>query len=147
MTSNIKKQLSAFLDHPSRSKKRVITCSADIFSEYQTEIESMDRECFIVAGLTSKNEIVGETIVSIGSTDSCPVEPREVFRALVSWARVTRAIVLHNHPSGDCTPSHCDVVLTKRLVDCGKLLGIEVLDHIVIGKAQYASLRDLGFIS
>lgn len=146
MTSNIKKQLSAFLASPARSKKRVITCSADIFSEYQTEIESMDRECFIVAGLTSKNEIVGETIISIGSTDSCPVEPREIFRALVSWPRVTRAIVLHNHPSGDCTPSSDDGMLTKRLAECGKLLGIELLDHIIIGKASFASFRDLGLL-
>lgn len=144
--SNIKKQLASFLGHPSRSKKRIITCSADIFSEYQTEIESMDRECFIVAGLTSKNEIIGETIVSIGSTDSCPVEPREVFRALVGWARVTRAIVLHNHPSGDCAPSNMDGILTKRLVECGKLLGIELLDHIIIGKASFASFRDLGLL-
>lgn len=146
MKSNIKKQLLAFLAHPARSKKRVVTCSQDIFGEYRIELESMDREVFIVAGLTSKNEIVGETIVSVGSTDSCPVEAREVFRALVSWPRVTRAIVLHNHPSGDCTPSTCDVALTKRLAQCGEMLGIQLLDHIIIGKGSYSSLRDLGVL-
>jgi DNA repair protein RadC len=146
MTSNIKKQLSAFLASPARSKKRIITCSQDVFSAYLDELELMDREVFIVAGLTSKNEIISETIISIGSTDSCPVEPREVFRALVGWARVTRAIVLHNHPSGDCTPSSTDGMLTKRLAECGKLLGIELLDHIIIGKASFASFRDLGLL-
>lgn len=146
MTSNIKKQLSAFLASPARSKKRIVSSSLDVFSAYKDEIESMDREVFIVAGLNAKNEVVGETIISIGSTDGCQVEPREVFRALVSWPRVTRAIVLHNHPSGDCTPSSADGMLTKRLAECGKLLGIELLDHIIIGKASFASFRDLGLL-
>ena len=144
--ANVKKQLLAIAQNPKRIAKHM-TCSRDIFSEYESELANVDREVFIVAGLTAKNEIIAETVISLGSSDSCYVEPREVFRALVSMPRVTRAIVVHNHPSGDCTPSPSDVALTKRLAQCGELLGIQLLDHIITGKpGVYVSLRDLGII-
>jgi DNA repair protein RadC len=144
--ANIKKQLSMLSQKAGRRSKNM-TCSRDIFCEYETELATMDREVFIVAGLTAKNEIIAETVISVGASDSCLVNPREVFRALVSAPRVTRAIVLHNHPSGDCTPSPDDVALTKRLVQCGEILGIPLLDHIITGAiGSYVSLRDLGLI-
>ena len=88
--------------------------------------------------MDSKGKVVGVHEVSHGDLNSAPVHPREVFkRALLNNA--SSIIVSHNHPSGDPTPSDCDRILTERLVEAGKLIGIAVLDHIILGDDIYHS--------
>ena len=107
-----------------------------------------DREHFVVILLDRKNRMIGINTVSIGSLTASIVHPREVMKpAILSNAA---AVVLgHNHPSGDPQPSHEDKSLTRRLVEAGKALGIDVLDHIVIGDGttQYFSFADEGILS
>jgi DNA repair protein RadC len=121
------------------------TCSADIYKAYRARLAALPQEVLLVVGLSTRNEPVCEVEVARGSLCDCAVGPREVFRPLIAEA-AARAVAVHNHPSGDCTPSPHDVVLTRRLAEAGELLGIPVLDHIVIGRGTYASLRDLGLL-
>jgi DNA repair protein RadC len=93
----------------------------------------LDREHFRTIALNSKNQVVGIDTVSIGSLNSSLVHPRELFRTVIS--RSAAAIVLvHNHPSGDPSPSREDLEVTKRVTEAGKLLGVDVLDHVIIGE-------------
>ncbi len=109
------------------------------------EMSHLDREHFRVILLNTKNQVLGVAPVSVGSLNSSLVHPREVFKEAVR--RNAAAIILvHNHPSGDPTPSAEDIEVTKRLVEAGKLLGIEVLDHIIIGECTYASLRERSLV-
>ncbi len=103
----------------------------------------LDKEHFMVILLDTKNQVIAIEPVSVGILNSSLVHPREVFRE--SIRRGAAAIILaHNHPSGDPEPSRDDVEVTRRLVEAGKLLGIEVLDHLVFGEEQYVSLRERG---
>ncbi len=120
-------------------------CSADIFDTYRARFGRLRQEIFAVIGLNNKNEPLCEMVVAKGSVSECRVEPREVFRPLIAEA-ASRALLLHNHPSGDPTPSPSDLALTRRLVEAGQLLGIPVLDHVVIGPFRHSSFRDLGLI-
>ena len=104
-----------------------------------------DCECFAVLMLNVKRRIRGHHIVSIGSLTEAMAHPREVFRAAVIGA-AHGIVLMHNHPSGDPEPSDADVRMTKRLVDAGRLLGIEVLDHVIIGHGRHSSLRAAGIL-
>jgi DNA repair protein RadC len=100
-------------------------------------------ERFGVVLLDSKHRVLRTTVLAVGSLNSAVVQPREVFReaALGSAAAV---VVFHNHPSGDPTPSPDDVELTRRLAAAGTLMGIQVVDHIVLGDVRYVSFREMG---
>lgn len=109
------------------------------------------REVFWVLVLDTRNRLVGEPVVlSQGTLDQSPVHPREVFRAAIE--RDGAAILLaHNHPSGDPTPSAADVAVTRRLVEAGRLMGVRVLDHVILGRPEggrpaYVSLRESGAV-
>jgi DNA repair protein RadC len=104
-----------------------------------------DCECFVVLLVNVKQRIRGHHLVSIGSLNETMANPREVFRAAVIGA-AHGVVLMHNHPSGDPTPSTADVSITKRLVESGKLLGIQVHDHVIIGERQHCSLREAGVI-
>ena len=94
--------------------------------------------------MNTKNKIIGVFEISHGSVNSSIVSPREVFQKAL-LANAVSIIVMHNHPSGDPTPSREDVEVTKRLVEAGKIVGVEVLDHIIIGD-QYSSLKEKGYL-
>nr|WP_041265050.1 JAB domain-containing protein [Geobacillus thermodenitrificans] len=97
--------------------------------------------------LNTKNEVVAVHRCHIGSLNASIVHPREVFKAAI-LNNAASIIVAHQHPSGDVTPSKEDVEMTKRLAEAGRILGIEVLDHLVINyKAEYTSLKERGFFS
>ncbi|ATO39209.1 DNA repair protein RadC (plasmid) [Geobacillus thermodenitrificans] len=97
--------------------------------------------------LNTKNEVVAVHRCHIGSLNSSIVHPREVFKAAI-LNNSASIIVAHQHPSGDVTPSKEDVEMTRRLAEAGRILGIEVLDHLVINyKAEYTSLKERGFFS
>jgi len=105
------------------------------------EFDLADREKFIVLHLNAKNAIISYEVVSIGTLNASLVHPREVFKAAI-LANAGSVILCHNHPSGDTEPSTDDLVLTKRLVESGKILGIEVLDHVVFGEGNFMSLKE-----
>jgi DNA repair protein RadC len=103
-------------------------------------------ECFVVLFLNTRRRVKGHQLVTTGTLDSTLVHPREVFRAaVVSSASVV--VLMHNHPSGDPTPSQADIKVTRDLVRAGQVMNIEVLDHVIIGNGIQSSLKELGFCS
>lgn len=94
--------------------------------------------------MNTKNRIIGVFEISHGTVNASLVTPREVFQKAL-LANAVGIILLHNHPSGDSTPSNSDVDITKRLVEAGKIIGIDVLDHIIIGD-RYSSLKEKGYL-
>ncbi|WP_338826369.1 JAB domain-containing protein [Neomoorella thermoacetica] len=100
-----------------------------------------DRECMVAIHLDLKRKINSVEIVSIGTLNSAPAHPREVFKGAI-LANAATIILGHNHPSGDPTPSKEDIELTRRMVEAGRILGIEVVDHIILGDDGWVSLRE-----
>jgi len=121
------------------------TNSRDVFAHYHERLRDRKKEVFLALLLDSKNRILPEIQVSEGSLNASIVHPREVFQPVI---RESAAAVLfvHNHPSGDPSPSREDLELTSRLRDAGALMGVRVLDHIIIGSGRYVSLADQGLI-
>ncbi len=110
------------------------------------QLRGSDREHFWALALNTRNQLLRVIEVSIGSLNASIVHPRELFKEAVRLSAAS-VVVVHNHPSGDPTPSGADIQLTRRLVKAGDVLGIEVLDHVVIGDSGgHASLRDLGLM-
>jgi len=130
-----------------RSERRpTITTPEDVVALCATQLRGQDREHFWALALSTKNRLVKIVEVSVGSLNASIVHPRELFRDAVKAAAAS-VVVVHNHPSGDPTPSGADIQLTRRLVRAGDVLGIEVLDHVVIGDGgEYASMKDLGMM-
>lgn len=116
--------------------------SYDIFKEY---LEGIDREHFVVAALDTKNQPTFINTVHIGSLNASIVHPREVMKPAI-LSNAASIIVAHNHPSGDPSPSKEDIQVTKRLGEAGKMLGIELLDHIILGENSFISLKEKGYI-
>lgn len=123
----------------------VVNSPQDVANLVMEEMRNLDREHFRVVTLTTKNHVLGISPVSIGSLNSSLVHPRECFKEAIR--RNSNAIILlHNHPSGDPTPSREDIEVTKRLAEGGEILGIEVLDHVIIGENRYISLKERGIL-
>lgn len=101
-------------------------------------------ECFVVVLLNTRRRVKGHQLVSIGTLDTILIHPREVFRVAVI-ASAAAVILMHNHPSGDPTPSEADVKVTRDLIRAGQLMKIDVLDHVIMGKPNRSSLRELGY--
>jgi DNA repair protein RadC len=98
------------------------------------------QENFIIVLLNTKNEIISINDISTGSLNASIAEPREVFREVLKYP-TSAAILAHNHPSGNPNPSVKDIKITKKLVNAGKILGIDILDHIIIGDNEFRSLK------
>jgi len=103
-----------------------------------------DCECFAALLLNTRRKVKGHQIVSIGTIDTILVHPREVFRLAIMTA-ASALIIMHNHPSGESTPSDADIKVTRDLIRAGQLLKIELLDHVIIGNGNRSSLRELGY--
>lgn len=101
-------------------------------------------ECMAVLMLNTRKRVKGHQLLTIGTLDTILVHSREVFRCAIVAAAAT-VVLMHNHPSGDPTPSEADIKVTRDLIRAGQLLKIEVLDHIVIGNPSHSSLRALGY--
>jgi DNA repair protein RadC len=121
------------------------TSSHEVFEHFHEQLRDRKKEVFLSLLLDSKNRVLRQVQVSEGSLNASIVHPREVFQPVV---RESAAAVLfvHNHPSGDPTPSREDLELTERLRDAGVLMGVRVLDHIIIGSGRYVSLADRGLL-
>ena len=103
-----------------------------------------DKEHFWVIGVTAQNAVKFNDLTALGTLTASVVHPREVFRLAISKA-VARLIIGHNHPSGDPAPSRDDIAVTQRLKSAGEILGIELIDHVIIGDdGQFASRKELG---
>jgi len=109
------------------------------------DIREKKKEHFVVFYLNGRNEVLKWDNVSIGTLNASLVHPREVFKPAIEQSAAS-VIFVHNHPSGDTTPSEDDIKLTKRLVAVSEILGIEVLDHIIISKTGYLSMKSKGLI-
>ena len=119
-----------------------IRSSADASTLLHTYLADVDREHFVTILLNQKNRVIGVNTVSIGSLIASIVRPREVFKGAI-LSNAASIICGHNHPSSDCQPSREDRAITTRLVEAGKLLGISVLDHVIIGgDGRYFSFAD-----
>jgi DNA repair protein RadC len=129
------------------SDSAVIRTAADVAVVMRPRLATLDREHFFAVLLNTKHQVIDTHLVSIGGLASAPVHPREVFKRAVGRGAAA-VIVVHNHPSGDPQPSRDDVMITEQLRAAGRLLGIDLLDHVVIGRNGYSSLRDLrlGFV-
>lgn len=102
-----------------------------------------DREHFRVVPLSTRHDVLAVEEVAVGGLDSAMIHPREVFKAAIRHSAAA-VILVHNHPSGDPEPSADDSRITARLAEAGRILGIEVLDHVVVGDGRYVSLRERG---
>ncbi|HBK69846.1 MAG TPA: hypothetical protein DDZ91_14485 [Firmicutes bacterium] len=109
------------------------------------DLDNCDKEHFIVAYLNRKGALNAVCTVSIGGLHSSIVHPREVFKPAILTSSAS-VISIHNHPSGDPTPSREDIDITQRLIEAGKILGIDVLDHVIIGTGKHVSFKAKGFI-
>lgn len=113
----------------------------DIYKYYLESLRYEYKEIFKVVLLNTKNEIITDIDISIGTLNSSLVHPREVFREAIRRSS-NKMILLHNHPSGNAQPSKEDKNVTKRLKECGELIGIEIIDHIIIGDGIYFSFKE-----
>jgi len=127
------------------SSKFKINSPEDVYRRLYPAMRESKKEHFVELCLDTKNQIIREDTISIGSLNANVVHPREVFRtALIESA--AHIIVAHNHPSGDPTPSREDIDITKKLVETGKIMGIDVLDHVIIGDCRHFSMKEAGNI-
>lgn len=123
----------------------VIRSPEDGANYVMNDMRFLSQEHFVCVYLNTKNQVIHRQTVFIGSLNASIVHPREVFKE--AFRRSAASIIcFHNHPSGNPTPSREDIEVTKRLVECGKMLGIEVLDHLIIGDKKYVSMKEKGYM-
>jgi DNA repair protein RadC len=115
---------------------------ADVHQRLRPRMSGLVQEIFVVLALDIRNVVIDEIEVARGCLTGVDVHPREVFRPLIRQAAAA-AVVAHNHPSGDPTPSDPDIALTRRLREVGELVGIPVLDHVVVGRDGFVSIAEL----
>src|SRR3989338_11668948 len=123
--------------------KKKINCAKDVAELYLPKTQSLQKEHFMAIYLDTKNNIVAEETITIGILNSSLIHPREVFHGAIKHLAHT-VIVLHNHPSGDPEPSLEDLQVTKVLEKTGKIMGIQLLDHIILGKDSWWSWSESG---
>lgn len=124
------------------AKKRFVADNPQTVADYYMEdLRHRETECFLLLSLNGKGALIGEKILSVGTVNASFASPREIFIEAFKHKAVS-ILMLHNHPSGDATPSRQDVELTHRVKKSGELLGITLVDHIIIGDNTYVSLKE-----
>ena len=118
--------------------KKKITSPQDFFDLFNPIMKEESKEVFLVAWLSSANRVQGFEIISSGSLNASVVDPRGVFRSAIV-ANCANIIIAHNHPSGNDSPSQEDITLTKKLVEVGKIIEINIFDHIIFAEDTYTS--------
>lgn len=126
-----------------RPERERIRSAVDVYERVRLRMRDLAHEEFHVLLLNTQNEVLRQLQVTRGTLDASLVHPREVFRPAITEAAAS-VILLHNHPSGDPTPSAEDRAVTRQLVGAGELVGIEVLDHVIVGEGRYVSLAESG---
>ncbi|WP_232695609.1 RadC family protein [Brevibacillus daliensis] len=125
--------------------RKPIRLPKDVADLMMSEMAQLLQEHFICLFLNTKNHVLGKKTIFVGSLDASVVHPREVFREAIKRSSAS-LICLHNHPSGDPTPSKEDIMVTKTLREAGEIVGISLLDHIIIGDGRYISLKEQGYM-
>jgi len=125
--------------------KQQIESASDAAGYVMGRMRHLKKEQFVTLYLDTKHCVICDEVVSVGSLDASIVHPREIFKSAVKRS-ASAILCVHNHPSGDPSPSPEDIAVTKRLCEAGKLLGIDVLDHIVIGDGRFISLQAQGYV-
>lgn len=138
-------QLGIRMLETSRRVGALIRSPEDVVDLLMAEMKQLDREYFRIVLLDTKHRVIDMPIISIGNLNSSIVHPREMFKECIRRSS-SGVIMVHNHPSGDPEPSDDDLDVTERIVEAGKLLGIDVLDHIIIGDNRFVSLHARGFM-
>ncbi|MFC5447260.1 RadC family protein [Paenibacillus aestuarii] len=138
-------ELGRRLAKTAMNERATIRSPKDVFALLSEDLRFLQKEHFVCLFLNTKNHVLAQETLSIGSLNASIVHPREVFRAAIKRSSAS-IICVHNHPSGDPTPSPEDVQLTERLTQAGLIIGIEVLDHIIIGDQKFISLKEQGYM-
>ncbi|MDD3641977.1 MAG: DNA repair protein RadC [Candidatus Krumholzibacteria bacterium] len=125
---------------------RKVRCPEDVAGLMIPDMMGLDREHFKAILLNTKNGILKIVTVAVGSLNAALVHPREIFKAAVA-ASAAGIIVVHNHPTGNPEPSREDTDLTLRFARCGELMGIDLVDHIIIGGEEFVSMRERGLVT
>lgn len=134
-------ELSKRLEAPvDEREKPLVKSPQDVVNIVKSQLKGKKKEHFLVLCLDTRNKAINYKSVSLGSLDTSIVHPREVFKEAISSSAAS-VIFVHNHPSGDPTPSKEDIELTKRLAKAGEIIGIAVLDHIIVCDKSYSSLK------
>ncbi len=128
-----------------RGRIRSVRCPEDAAGLVMEDMRHLDREHFKVILLDSKNAVISIETVSVGTVNASIVHPREALRPALEKS-ATSMVLVHNHPTGNVSPSREDILLTKRFEKCGRILGIDVVDHIIIGDGKYKSLKECGYV-
>ncbi|MBD2844618.1 DNA repair protein RadC [Paenibacillus sp. IB182496] len=136
-------ELGRRMARSTREQRPVVRRPQDAADYVIERLRYLQKEHFVCLFLDTKNQIIGQETLSIGTLNAALVHPREVFRAAIQHGSAS-LICVHNHPSGDPTPSPEDIRMTARLVEAGELVGIDVLDHLIIGEHGFVSLKEQG---
>ncbi|WP_442595243.1 RadC family protein [Neobacillus sp. D3-1R] len=123
----------------------VIRSPEDGAKYVMNDMRFLTQEHFVCLYLNTKNQVMHKQTIFIGSLNASIVHPREVYKEALKRSAAS-VICVHNHPSGDPTPSREDIEVTKRLVEVGKIIGIELLDHLIIGENKFVSLKEKGYL-
>lgn len=136
-------ELGMRISQASQIKIGQITSSTKAGEMLLVEMKGLQQEHVVVLFLNTKNEIIKKETIFIGGLNSSVAHPREIFRGAVRYSAAS-IIVGHNHPSGNPDPSEADIQFTRRMSECGELMGIELLDHIIVGESEFVSLKEIG---
>ena len=140
-TNGLKMVSIRLVDDPPIYSEEKVQNPKDAVQLLLKEFDSVDRELLFVLNLQTNGQVINVNIASMGTLNNCILSPRETFKAS-NLSNAASVVLMHNHPSGDCTPSKQDVLVTERLVACGELIGITVLDHIILGRGTYLSMKE-----
>ncbi len=139
-------ELSTRIARTSARKKLSFTDPETIALYYMEQLRHQEQEQLVCMFLNTRNQFLGEAVLSKGTVNASLISPREIFLTALQYHAV-HLILVHNHPSGDASASEEDILLTRRVAQAGELLGITLLDHIVIGDHEYVSLRRQGVLA
>jgi DNA repair protein RadC len=128
-----------------RGERRTIRCPEDAAGLVMEDMRNLDREHFKVILLDSKNAVISVETVSVGTVNASIVHPREALKPALEKS-ATSMILVHNHPTGNVSPSREDILITRRFEKCGRILGIDIVDHLIIGDDDYKSMKESGYL-